>query len=154
MGTLPDNETLVSALDRLEEAGQGLMGLGIPRCPASSLLESSLEELAGELPAAAVAMVTLASREDWAAREDFLWPRGIRVSRASVPVVARLCDGQWSTRQGAAPAAVLTAWLAGDAPTEGDAPLRRAEQQAIADSAARRAQHAAARGRGVGRGAE
>lgn len=148
----PAGIPLAEALAGIEAAGSGLLGIGIPRCPASALLAASLEAVAAEDDTATAAMAILADAGDWAAREHLLWPRGIRVGRGSVPVVARYRDGEWSTRPGAAPADVLRGWLAGREVAPG--PLRESERRVLADTAARRAQHEEARGRGVGRGAE
>lgn len=153
MTPAPPDTPLADAVRRIENAGGGLLGIGIPRCPASALLQASLGAVADGDPDRVVAMSTLRTTDDWAERETCLWPRGIRVSRASVPVVARYADGQWVTRQGAAPASVLSAWLDG---TEGRASdeLHRDERRVLEDTAPRRAQRQAARQRGVRRGAE
>ena len=143
---------LAEALDRIETAGRGLLGIGIPRCPASALLAASLEAVAAEAEGATVAMSVLDGPGDWAARERLLWPRGIRIGRGSVPVVARYREGEWDTRPGAAPADVLSGWLADREVAPG--PLRDGERRVLTDTAARRAQHMQARGRGGGRGAE
>lgn len=150
---LPDT-SLADAVRRIENAGQGLLGIGIPRCPASALLQASLGAIADDDPRRVVAMSTLRTTDDWAERETCLWPRGIRVSRASVPVVARYADGRWLTRQGAAPATVLSAWLDGSDDPAGDDELHRDERRVIEETAPRRAQRQAARERGVRRGAE
>ncbi len=149
---LPDTP-LADALRRIEDAGRGLLGIGIPRCPASALLHASLGAVGREAPRRVVAMSTLRTTEDWAARETCLWPRGIRVSRASVPVVARYADGHWITRQGTAPASVLRAWL-DDSDASPGGELHQDERRVLEDTAPRRAQHQAARDRGVRRGAE
>ena len=154
MGPMSDDDAsaLPAAIARIESAGAGLLGIGIPRCPASALLGASLAAVAEEDPGALTAMCALTSAADWELRESHLWPREIRVSRASVPVVARYRDGAWTTRHGAAPADVLAAWLAG---REGEAgPLRETERRVLTDTAARRAQHAAAKAAGIRGSAE
>jgi hypothetical protein len=141
------------ALARVIDAPVALLGLGIPRCPATILLPASLSTIADVRPDLPIALAILTCPEDWAARETLLWPRGIRISRSIVPVLVILCDG-WAvaTRRGGAPAHVIDAWL-----TERIGPgavalatgLSADEQRGLGQLARRRAQHAAVEGRAV-----
>ena len=83
-------ETLTSALAAVEAAPLALLGLGIPRCPATQLLPASLSGVANARDELPIALGILASPADWAAREAVLWPRGIRISRSVVPAC---CSG-------------------------------------------------------------
>jgi thioredoxin-like negative regulator of GroEL len=138
-------EPLAAAVGRLEAADEALLALGIPRCPACRLLPATLAALAEARPGLGVGLAYLERPEDWASREPLLWPRGIRVSRASVPVLAVLRRGRAvATRQGGAPAAVLDAWLAetlGPAAAPPEPGPSAHERAALAAIAARRAQH-------------
>jgi hypothetical protein len=138
-------EALGPLLARLDRAEWALLALGMPHCPACDLLPASLAAVAAARPDLEVGIALFASTDDWAARESLLWPRGISVSRASVPALAVLHRGRVvSTRQGSAPAHMLDVWLAeliGPAaqpvppgPTPGEAAL-------LAASAPRRVQH-------------
>ncbi len=146
-------EPLASALAAVEAAPLALLGLGIPRCPATQLLPASLSGVANARPELPIALGILASPADWAAREAVLWPRGIRISRSVVPILVILRDGSAiATRRGGASAYAIDTWLAAQA---GLAPTRLAdrwlagEQDELARLAARRAQHAAVTGRGA-----
>jgi hypothetical protein len=138
-------EPLAAAVARMDAAPAGLLALGIPRCPACQLLPATLGALLAARPGLPVALALLATPEDWADRERLLWPRGVRVSRASVPVLVLMRGGRAAaTRPGSAPAHVLDAWLAGhlgpaDRPL--DPELTPAEHAALAATAPRRAQH-------------
>lgn len=140
------------ALARVVDAPVGLLGLGIPRCPATILLPASLTAVAGARPDLPIALAILADAADWAVRETLLWPRDIRVSRSIVPVLVILRDGQAvATRHGGAPAHVIDTWLTahigpGDTPV---APELDDELRELERIAARRAQHAAVTGRGT-----
>lgn len=60
-----------------------------------------------------MALALFESPADWDLRERLLWPRGIRVSRASVPSLTLLVEGRPAARRdGSAPAHLLDAWLA------------------------------------------
>ncbi len=95
-----------------DAAPLALVALGIPLCPSCELLEASLEAVARARPDLHVGIAALATPEEWAEREELLWPRGIHVSRASVPVLALLRDREVvATRHGGGPAALIDAWL-------------------------------------------
>jgi hypothetical protein len=137
-------EPLADALARLDRAPAGLLALGIPRCPACALLPATLTAIAGARPGLAVALVVLAGPADWALRETLLWPRGVRVSRSSVPALALLREGRVvGTRAGSAPAHLLDRWVAehlGPAEHPLADGLTAAEHDVLAASAPRRAQ--------------
>lgn len=137
-------ETLPDLLARLDRAPLALLALGIPRCPACDLLPVTLSALVDARPGLETGVAILATPEDWAARETLLWPRGIRVSRASVPALVVLRHGEVvATRQGGAPAHALDVWLteiAGPAETPVPPGPTPAERAALAGSAARRVQ--------------
>ena len=141
----PEPEPLEPLLARLEGAGQALLGLGIPRCPACKLLPATMTALRAARPALEVGIHLFAGPADWAARERELWPRGIRVSRSSVPVLVLLRFGEVvAQRPGSAPAHVLDRWL-----SEALGPPERPLAEALTDAetatldqmAARRGQH-------------
>jgi hypothetical protein len=142
-------EELGSLLARLDAAPSALLAIGIPRCPACRLLPASLAAVARARPSLAVGLALLEGPRDWALREELLWPRGIRVSRASVPSLAVLREGrQIGRRDGGGPAHVLDAWLEGIlGPAESPlAPGVTDEERAILEEAApRRVQRAMAR---------
>jgi hypothetical protein len=101
------------ALAAVVAAPRGLLALGMPGCAACLLLPASLAEVARTRPGLTVEIGEFASVEDWSLREELLWPRGIHVSRASVPALALLVAGEVvATRPGGGPAAVIDAWLA------------------------------------------
>lgn len=101
------------ALAAAAAAPRALLALGMPRCSACMLLPASLAEVAGARPDLVVAFGEFASPEDWALREELLWPRGIHVSRSSVPALALLVDGEAvASRAGGGPAYAIDAWLA------------------------------------------
>lgn len=139
--TLP----LDQAVEWLSEPPVALLSLGIPRCPASRALEASLEAISESRPRLPIARVVLATPDDWALRETVLWPRGIRVSRSSVPVLSLLRDGRLAvSRHGSAPAHVLDEWLSGEigpATTPPKEVLTRSESAVLEETALRRAQH-------------
>ena len=100
------------ALALVAQAPRGLLALGMPRCAACMLLPASLLEIRRARPDLVVAIGEFASIEDWAWREELLWPRGINVSRSSVPALALLVDGSVvASRPGGGPAAVIDRWL-------------------------------------------
>ena len=143
-------EPLAPLLARLEQAPAALLALGIPRCPACSLLPATLGAIAEARPGLAVGLTLFVEEGDWALRETLLWPRGIRVSRSSVPALVVLRDGRAvASRAGGAPAHLLDAWLA-----ETLGPAAKAlppeptpeERAALAATAPRRVQHLQARG--------
>ena len=95
------------------------------------LLPVSLAEIGRARPDLTVAIGEFATIEDWAQREVLLWPRGIHVSRSSVPALALLADGEViASRAGGGPAFAIDRWLEGwlgsaerplrSAPTEGE----------------------------------
>lgn len=104
--------TVPAALAAVVDAPAGLLGLGMPRCGACLLLPASFAEIRRVRPALTLAIGEFASVEDWAERERILWPRGIHVSRSSVPAMALLVGGEVvATRPGGGPATVIDAWL-------------------------------------------
>ncbi len=129
----------------------GLLGLGIPRCPATQMLPASLGAVAAARPDVPVALGILATPGDWAARGELLWPRGIRISRSVVPVLFVLRDGRAvATRHGGASAAVIDRWLAEQAGLHASVlpdVWAEGEWRELATLAERRAQHAAVTGR-------
>jgi hypothetical protein len=144
-------EPLAVALTRAADAPLAVLGLGIPRCPATQLLPASLSAVAARRPTVAFALGILSTPDDWAARETELWPRGIRISRSVVPVLFVLRDGRAiATRHGGASASVIDGWFAataGLAPSDlGDGWVRE-EARELERIGARRAQHAAVKGR-------
>ena len=109
----PRATTVPLALERASAAPRALLALGMPGCAACLLLPASLAEVARARPGLTIAIGEFATVEDWALRERLLWPRGIHVSRASVPAMALLEGGEVvATRPGGGPAAVIDAWLA------------------------------------------
>ncbi len=119
------------ALEAVGAAARGLLALGMPRCAACLLLPASLLEIRRARPDLVVAIGEFATVEDWEWRERLLWPRGIHVSRSSVPALALLVGGEVAaTRPGGGPAAVIDRWLEGalgpaadplgDGPTAGE----------------------------------
>ncbi|MEW6583691.1 MAG: hypothetical protein AB1416_13125 [Actinomycetota bacterium] len=145
------HEPLPQLLARLDAAPWALLALGIPRCPACDLLPATLHALAAARPGLAVGIGILATPQDWALRQTHLWPRGIRVARASVPALAVLRHGTLAaTRQGSAPAHVLDRWLDDViGPAEHPLPpgLTPEEEAVLAAGAPRRVQHLAIRER-------
>lgn len=100
------------ALAAVVEAERGLLALGMPGCAACMLLPASLAEIARVRPELVVAIGEFASIDDWRWREELLWPRGISVSRSSVPALALLAGGEVvATRPGGGPAMVIDRWL-------------------------------------------
>ncbi|HWH13640.1 MAG TPA: hypothetical protein VNT51_02770 [Miltoncostaeaceae bacterium] len=148
--TPPQPEPVAEALARVAAAPQGLLGLGMPRCAACMLLPASLAELADARPELVVAMGEFAGPEDWAERERLLWPRGIHVSRNSVPALALLVDGEVvASRAGGGPAHRIESWIAprlgppARPVPEGPTP---AEREALAALEGRIAHHRAVKG--------
>ena len=143
-------EPLRDLLARVAE-GDALVGLGIPRCPACMLLPASLGAVACARPGLAVGLALFERPEDWELREELLWPRGIRVSRSSVPVIALLRGGQAvATRIGGAPAHLIDRWLEphlGPAGHPLPAETTEAERATLDHMAARRAQQTVVKGR-------
>lgn len=110
--TPPGPMPVPDALALVADAERGLLGLGMPGCAACMLLPTSLAEVARARPDLVVAMGEFASIDDWRWREELLWPRGIRVSRSSVPALALLVGGEVvATRPGGGPAMVIDRWL-------------------------------------------
>ena len=146
-------EPLEVALARVADVPLGLLGLGIPRCPATQMLPASLGAVAAARPRLPIALGILATPEDWAARDELLWPREIRISRSVVPVLFVLRDGRAvATRHGGASAAIIDRWLGEQAGLDASV-LPHAwaedERRELATLAERRAQHAAVTGRGA-----
>ena len=139
-------EPLPDLIARLAGEPTALVGLGIPRCPASELLAASLPAVAAARPDLAVGFALL-DHDDWALRETLLWPRGIRVSRSSVPAMSLLRDGVAEAhRPGGGPAERIDAWLAevlGPAPRALGSGLTPRERAALAADPERRVQHRA-----------
>lgn len=100
------------ALAAVVDVPSGLLALGMPGCAACRLLPASLAEIARVRPGLTIAIGEFRSVEDWAVREELLWPRGIRVSRSSVPAMALLVEGAVvASRPGGGPAYVIDRWL-------------------------------------------
>ena len=111
---LPVPVPVPEALGAVARAPRGLLALGMPGCAACLLLPASLAEIRGARPGLTVAIGEFVSIEDWAWREELLWPRGIHVSRSSVPALALLVAGEAvASRPGGGPAAVIDRWLEG-----------------------------------------
>jgi len=144
-------EPLRALMARVADAPEALVAFGIPRCPACMLLPASLAAVSAARPGLAVGIALLERPEDWALREELLWPRGIRVSRSSVPVLAVLRSGDAvATRMGGAPAHMIDRWLephlgrAARPVTEGPTPAEAGMLEAIAG---RRAQQTVVKAR-------
>lgn len=147
----PTPEPLAAVLARLDRSEWALLGIGMPRCPACDLLPASFGALAHARPELETGIAILASEHDWAERETLLWPRGINVSRASVPALVVLNRGRTAaTRQGSAPAHVLDVWLndiIGPAKVPVPPGPTADEQNVLAAGAPRRVQHLQVKGR-------
>jgi hypothetical protein len=135
--------TPAEALALVEAAPRAVLGLTMPRCSACMLLPASLAEVRRVRPDVTVVIAELASPADWEARERLLWPRGIHVSRASVPALALLVGGEVvARRQGGGPAGAIDRWLqehlgpAAEALGEGPTPAELAALDAIGDHVA------------------
>jgi hypothetical protein len=103
---------VAEALAIVSEAPVGLLGLGMPLCAACMLLPSSLAEIGPARPDLAIAIGEFANVADWGQRERLLWPRGIHVSRSSVPVLVLLANGAViASRVGGGPAEAIDRWL-------------------------------------------
>lgn len=144
-GPMPP-ERLERLIGRVDGAAIALVGLGIPRCPASELLAASLPAIAASRPELTVGFALL-DGDDWRLRETLLWPRGIRVSRSSVPALSLLREGSTCAhRPGGGPAERIDDWLRdelGPPARPLDPGLTAREQQALAADPRRRAQHLA-----------
>ena len=144
-------EPLAEAVARLDAAPAGLLALGMPRCSACQLLPATLEAIAAVRPGLEIALVMLATPADWRLREPLLWPRGVRVSPSSVPVLALLREGRAiASRAGSGPAHVLDAWIAetlGPPARPLADGLTEAERAALERTGPRRAQRMAIRER-------
>ncbi len=102
------------ALAAVIAAPAGLLALGMPGCAACALLPASLAEIGRVRPGLTIAVGEFTSIDDWAVREELLWPRGIHVSRSSVPALALLVGGEVvASRPGGGPAFVIDRWLEG-----------------------------------------
>lgn len=137
----PVPTTVAAALEAVAAAPRGLLGLGMPLCGACLLLPASFAEIRRVRPDLAVAIGEFAGVEDWAQREQLLWPRGIHVSRSSVPAMALLVGGEVvATRAGGGPAHVIDRWLEPHlGPAAGSLPEgpTAAERAALADASGR-----------------
>lgn len=132
MAQEPQPQPVEGALAAVSAAPLGLLGLTMPRCGACMLLPASLAALRRARPDLTVAIGEFVTVDDWRRREDLLWPRGIHVSRSSVPALALLRDGEViASRPGGGPAETIERWLApilgppehplpGGGPTEGE----------------------------------
>ncbi len=110
----PSPLPVAAALAVVERAPHGLLALGMPLCSACMLLPASLAEVRRARPGLVVAIGEFAGPADWAERERLLWPRGIHVSRSSVPAMALLADGEVvASRPGGGPAEAIDRWLTG-----------------------------------------
>jgi hypothetical protein len=108
----PSVSSLGEALAAADAADTALIAFGVPSCPSCELLDATLGAIQRVRRGLWVGIAALTTREDWAARELLLWPRGIHVSRVCVPVLAVLRGGEvLATRQGGGPAAVIDPWL-------------------------------------------
>lgn len=140
---------LRDAVDTAFAAPTALLALGIPLCPSCELLKVTLAEIARSRPGLTVALASMDSPEEWAARETLLWPRGISVSRASVPAMVLVQDGVVvASRHGGGPASVLDEWIAatlGPAERPIGAGVSATEAEALAEVAASRARLLAAK---------
>jgi hypothetical protein len=140
---------LRDALARADAAPLALLALGIPLCPSCELLEASLDAIARSRQDLTVTIAALASPEEWALREELLWPRGIHVSRASVPVLVLLRGGEVvASRHGGGPASVIDAWLSehlGTSPVPLGPELTTVERSRLNEVGDLRARHLAAR---------
>ena len=140
------------ALSAVVDAPRALLALGMPGCAACMLLPASLDELARARPDLAIAMGEFTSPADWRRREDLLWPRGVHVSRSSMPTLTLLADGvAVASRPGGGPAVEIDAWLAthlGPAPEPLDAEPTTAERAALDGLSARIGRQAYVKGRG------
>ncbi len=139
-------ESIGALIAGADDVPFALIGIGIPRCPASKLLAASLPAVSRSRPGLVVGYALL-TPSDWALRETLLWPRGIRVSRSSVPTLSLLRNGRSvSRRSGGGPAAAIDEWLtatlgAPEHPVQ--AALTEAERRALTKDGARRTLHAA-----------
>jgi hypothetical protein len=104
--------SLEEGLATADASGTALLALGLPSCPSCELLDATLAAIGRSRTDLWVGIAALATPGDWAARERLLWPRGIHVSRASVPALVVLHDGEvLAIRQGGGPASAIDAWL-------------------------------------------
>lgn len=135
---------LADAVAQVVAAPVGLLALGRPGCPACELLEVTLGIVAAVRPGLVVASAELDTPEEWAQRESLLWPRGIRVSRASMPTLVLLREGRAQDhRHAGGPAAQIDEWLT-DHLGPGDITLTgvsEVERRALSDVAALRERH-------------
>ncbi|GEM_PF-580958 len=136
---------LAERIGDVDAAPAALIAIGRPVCPACQMLPASLAVIAQARPTLAMMLVDMADEDDWVVRETVLWPRGIHVSPAAIPVLALMVDGHVvATRQGSAPAADLDAWITqtlGGAKSPVPAGVADAERAVLQRTAARRAQH-------------
>lgn len=149
--SVPQPMPVADALAVVTCAPRGLLALGMPGCAACRLLPASLAEIARVRPGLAIAIGEFAGPDDWALREELLWPRGIHVSRSSVPALALLVGGEVvSSRPGGGPAFVIDRWLAevlGPSPSPLAEEPTAGERAALEADAGLIARHRAAKGR-------
>lgn len=142
---------LATRITEIEACPRAIMAIGRPVCPACQLVAASLEVIGAARPGVVTAIVDMVTEDDWAIREDLLWPRGIRVSPAAVPALVLLEGGVVvATRHGSAPASDLDAWISesfGPPGTPVPGGVAPAEQAVLDRTAARRAQHGTVKGR-------
>lgn len=142
---------LGEVISTIDAQPRALMAIGRAICPACQVLDAGLDLVAAARPDLPVYSVSMDTDADWAVREDLLWPRDIRVSRAATPAIVLLEHGRAvASHQGALPAHDLDAWVAqhfGPAATPVPPGISTAEQAVLDRTADRRAQHAAVKGR-------
>lgn len=140
---------LVDAVDQAFSVPAALLALGIPVCPSCELLKVTLGAIAFARPDLHVLLATMESQADWDARESVLWPRDIRISRASVPVLVLVQHGAVvERRHGGGPAEAIDTWLTpllGPSQRELSTGFTDAELQALDGLAAVRANILAAK---------
>lgn len=126
-----------------------LLALGIPACPSCELLKVTLGAVAWSRPDLMVVFSAMDSQSDWDRREELLWPRGVHVSRASVPALVVVRDGAViASRQGGGPASAIDQWIAGHlgpAERELGSGVTASEHEALAGMADVRARFLAAK---------
>ncbi len=146
-----DGRSLGARMPEITAAGDVLMVIGRPVCPACQVTGAGLDALATARPDLLVAFVEMWGPEDWRARGGAGWPQGVSVSPSAVPVIALIRDGEViATRFGAVPAHGLDQWLdpyIGPAANPVPRGITAAEQEVLDRTAARRAQHDAVKGR-------
>ena len=149
--TAISGSALRGRIDEVDAHEHALMSIGREVCPACQVQDAGLQVLAAARPELPVYVVSMDGDDDWSVREDLLWPRDIRVSRAATPALVLLHRGRAvATHHGALPAHDLDAWVAailGPAASPVPPGVSDAEQAVLDRTAPRRAQHAAVKGR-------